>query len=159
LTAMALIGVSGAASGLWAHRWAPSRSLQEAAERLRDVPLKLEDWDGAEGALNEQLITRTDLAGYLDPQYTHPPTGPVVRLAIMCGRSGPVCVHTPNVCYTNSGYEQTAARAYRPVAATGAPPADFSILDFRKKNVAVPSQLRLYLAWGTKEGWSAPQQP
>ncbi len=158
LTAVALIGVSGAAAGLWTHRWVPSRSLQEAAARLHEVPLKLEDWDGTEGTLDERMIAQADLAGYIARKYTNRRSGAVVSVLIVCGRSGPVCVHTPDVCYTNSGYEQTATRPHR-TAVTGAPPADFSVLDFRRTNVAVPSQMRLYLAWGRKEGWSAPKQP
>jgi hypothetical protein len=159
LTAIALLGVSGAVAGLWTNRWSPSRSVQQGAERVRQVPLELGEWVGTEGTLDDQAVALAELSGYISRKYTHSRTGAVVTILVVCGRPGPISVHTPDVCYGNSGYEQTATSSYKLPEKEGAPRAEFSILDFRKQNVALPSQMRLYLAWGTKQGWSSPKQP
>src|SRR5262245_51213533 len=150
LTVLALVGVSGAVAGFWTNRWVPSQPLQEAADRLRQVPLSLDDWVATEGTLDEQAVLQADLAGYISRKYTHRRTGAVVTVLVVCGRSGPICVHTPDVCYGNSGFEQTATSRFKLPSGKGAPAADLAILDFRKQEVALPRQVPVIVAWGSE---------
>jgi hypothetical protein len=156
LITFALIAGSGAIAGLWTNRWHTSLSGAEAAHRLAQVPLDVDGWDATPYTLTDREVKQGDLDGYLHRKYVHRKTGESVTVLVVCGRSGPICVHTPEVCYGNSGYAQTATLRYQP---KGELPVDMSVMEFRKANVAVPSELRLFLAWGTKQGWSAPKQP
>ena len=45
-------------------------------------------------------------------------TGKVVTLFLACGRAGPVCTHTPDVCYAGSGYEVEKPKRFQFAAAT-----------------------------------------
>lgn len=162
--AVGLLGVSGAIAGLWTNRWGTSQTVQQITARLQEVPLNVDGWDATETTIDERALQVGEITGYLSRKYVHRLTGVKVTLTVVGGRAGPICVHTPEVCYGNSGYEQTGTSRYKVPAPTGAEaspqlPAEFSVLEFRKQNVATPSQMRLFLAWGTKAGWAAPAQP
>ena len=107
---------SGAAAGLCTGRWGSSRTVQSAVARLDHVPLSLgTDWDVQEGTkLSEREIAVAEIDGYLARRYFHRRTGTFVSVMLLCGRPGPLSVHTPEVCYAGSGYDEigSARRLY-----------------------------------------------
>jgi hypothetical protein len=157
-TVLLAVLVSGGAAGFWSGRWGSPSSLREAAARLERVPLTAgESWDGHTAELSEREVALTELEGYLNRRYVHRDTGAVVTVLLVCGRPGPVSVHTPEVCFSAAGYGQVgAARAYDGPAGSR---ARFRVLDLRKGNPATPTSLRIFLAWGSNGEWSAPANP
>jgi hypothetical protein len=92
--------VSAAVAGLWTGRWGSSRALQDAVARLDEVPLTLgEAWDGQPEELSDQEVAVAEIDGYVRWRYVNRRTGAVVSMLLVCGRSGPVAAHTPDVCY------------------------------------------------------------
>jgi hypothetical protein len=150
--------VSGAAAGLCNGRWGGSRTVQSAVLRLDRVPLSLgADWDVQETKLSEREVAIAEIEGYISRRYIHRRTGMIVSVMLLCGRPGPVSVHTPEACYSGAGYVMaSSAKAY--TAPTGSR-GQFQVRDFRKNNIAAPTLMRVFLSWGHKGKWSVPANP
>jgi hypothetical protein len=152
---VAVLG-SGALAGVWTGRWGASQALRAAAARLDAVPLTLGDtWDGHAGELTEREIAVAELEAYLSRRYVHRRTGAAVSVLLVCGRPSAVAAHTPDVCYAGAGYAQVGAAR----AQDGPGGSRFQVLDFRKRDVAAPTSLRIFLAWSDAGAWSAPANP
>src|SRR5439155_15150223 len=81
-------------------------------------------------------------------------------ILLVCGRPGPVSVHTPDVCYEGVGYEMAAAPVrYAAREGSSAAPAQFWMADFEKQRAAVPVRLRILWSWHAAGAWQAPDDP
>jgi hypothetical protein len=148
----------GMFQGLWAGRWLPSEEVERAAQRLRALPQRLGDWEGSDEELGSRELERAGIHGYVMRHYTNQITGQVVSVLLVCGRPGPIAVHTPDVCLDGSGYEQLAAEIRRGIGeGTGA--AVFWVADFRKKAALAPQTLRVYWSWNAAGEWLAADHP
>jgi hypothetical protein len=150
--------LSGAAAGLWSGRWGESQALQKAVARLDALPRSLgDDWDVEEQTLSDREIAVAEIEGYASRRYTHRRTGARVSVLLLCGRSGPMSVHTPEVCFAGAGFTEVGApRAYD---GPSGPRSQFQVRDFRKVNVANPTLLRVFLSWGYEGVWAVPARP
>src|SRR5690349_20084084 len=74
----------------------------------------------------------------------------------MCGRSGNMAVHTPEVCYRGAGFELREQPA--PVALYDAAGSQMWSATFAK-NTGPISRLRLYWAWNSQGEWQAATAP
>jgi hypothetical protein len=123
------------------------------------VPLSLgSDWDVEEDRkLSEREGALAEIDGYLSRRYVHRRTGRIVSVLLLCGKPGPMSVHTPEMCYAGAGYDEIgSAKAY--TAPTDSS-CRFQVHDFRKNNVATPTLLRIFLSWGQRGEWSVPVNP
>lgn len=139
----------GVVHGYWTDRWVPAKEPEEAAARLNDLPLSLGEWDG-------QVIdakpssTAGPIAGMIQRRYVNRSTGDTVLVALVCGRPGPVSIHTPDVCYGASGYN-VGPRLCKSLPGG----AEFWTADAVKTQGAEESQLRMYWGWNAGSGWKA----
>ena len=150
--------VSGAAAGLWGGRWGESQALQKAVTRLDRLPLSLGDnWEVQETTLSEREIAIAGIEGYASRRYVHRRTGASVSVLLLCGRSGPMSVHTPEICYVGAGFTRVGPeRSYEGPSGSR---SEFQVSDFRKVNEANPTLLRIFLSWGYEGGWAVPTKP
>jgi hypothetical protein len=149
---------SGTAAGLWCGRWGSTRTVAGAAARLSTIPFQLgADWDVEERQVSEREAAAAELEGWVARRYLHRRTGAIIHVLLLCGRPGPISVHTPEVCYSAAGYDPVGhAKEYK------APPGSpwrFQVRDFQKSTVASPLLLRVFFSWGTKGEWSVPTNP
>jgi hypothetical protein len=153
----AAVLVAGVVPGLWTGRWEPTTDLEAAAARMAQVPLVVGDWEGQDLPINSREVAAAQATGILRRQYVHRQTRAVVTLALVCGRPGPVSVHTPDVCYRGSGFEEQG-REFRtePLGASG---DKFIVRRFVKSTVAVPEHLRVFYGWSAGGAWEAPENP
>lgn len=151
------IGLSGVVHGLWTGRWNVTSGPEQAAARLKAVPMTLGDWDGQEAALDAREQEAADISGYLLRRYINRRTGSMVSLLLVCGRPGPVSVHTPETCYRGAGYELMGDRARH--INSSLPDSTFWACRFQKVQTAVPEYLRIVYSWGAGGQWSAPENP
>src|SRR5688572_21527023 len=100
----AVLGV-GAVQGVWSDRWNFGSEPEASASRLEGIPKHVGEWDGTDGQLNAQELAIGEIVGYVHRRYTNRRTGEAVTVLLSCGRSGPLSVHTPDVCYGGQGYE------------------------------------------------------
>src|SRR6202158_5618529 len=103
IAALVAVMASGVVHGLMTDRWQVSLEPAERAARLELVPFALGDWVGQD--IETDLRQVGPVAGFLHRRYLNRQTGIGVTVFIVCGRPGPVCIHTPDVCYRASGYE------------------------------------------------------
>src|SRR5262245_44620677 len=159
-TAAGLIGADAYFYGTWTDRWGASGQLQEAAGRLHDVPAAFDGWEGEDVQLPGRTVELAEISDYVYRRYRNKRTGGSFEVLLVCGRGGPMAVHTPDVCYRASGYRQEAPEATVEVErGPDLPPAQCRGADFIKDTATGPSRLRILWAWNAGGGWEAPGNP
>ncbi|MGH7171108.1 MAG: exosortase-associated EpsI family protein [Gemmataceae bacterium] len=154
---LVVVMASGIAHGLWSGRWNASDGPQRAAARLARLPMAVGDWDGRTGDLDARQMSVAELSGARVCEYVNRRTGSVVSTLLVCGRPGPVSVHTPEICYVGRGYELAGAKSrYGNPSLAG---AEFWVCDFQKSQTATPDRLRIFYAWSSNGALSAPENP
>jgi hypothetical protein len=149
----------GLVHGFWTDRWAlTSGTVRAAAGRLERLPLTIGDWEGRVGTLDRRELERTGAAGILCRRYVHRATGESVTVLLMCGRPGPMAIHTPEVCYTGAGYDMCGSPT-RQIFPRGTGVDAFWAADFQVAGALVPERIRVLYAWSRGTAWQAPQNP
>jgi hypothetical protein len=146
---MALIAC-GIVHGFWTDRWQPPVETEQAAARLDAVPLELGEWDG------EVIPVKpgdggAGVAGCIQRRYVNHKTGAAVTLFLVCGRPGPVSIHTPEVCYGANGY-LVGSKSRVEMDEAG---DNLWKTDAVRASASEETRLRLYWAWNGGNGWSA----
>jgi hypothetical protein len=160
MTAGSLIAIPGFVQGIWSGRWNRSQELETAVASLERVPLHIGEWKGHSVQLDRDQIEGADLAGYLCVRYENQRDGRIVTVILMCGRSGPVSVHTPDICWPGAGYDLVARPSrWNPGIDYAAQPAEFWTARFQKNEAAAPFFRRVYWAWSAGGAWQAPDKP
>src|SRR5262245_57881820 len=155
---LSVIG-SGVLHGYWTNRWTTSPELEMAVARLERVPLAIGEWQGQPVEVNADQIAQAEIAGYVARRFENR-TGQIVNLFLVCGRSGPIAVHPPEVCYTGAGFKVIGeAQKCRITPATPTKPAEFFRARFEKPASAGTGHLNLYYAWNAAGSWEAPSSP
>ncbi len=157
VAAVVVLLFSGMVHGLWTDRWAEPHDLLEAAARLEQLPQKLGDWEG------ETLVSRErptpGIVGTMSRRYVHRRSGKTVTMFIGVGRPGPVSIHTPDVCYTASGYKEVRREDYTLPAKSAAAGSSFNTALFRHEKAGDRTQLRIFWAWNSGERWEIANDP
>jgi hypothetical protein len=148
-TAVVAVIICGVVHGRFTDRWSPAKEPADAAARLNDVPLNLGDWQG-EVIDAKPSATAGPIAGMIQRRYVNRQTGESVVIALVCGRPGPVSIHTPDVCYGASGYN-VGPRSRKAIPGG----AEFWTADAVKTHATEETQLRLYWGWSDGHGWKA----
>src|SRR5262249_30519745 len=94
------------------NRWQSSNEPAASCARLpsQDEPLTIGAWKGHPGApLPDQELLIGQIAGYFQQAFTHP-KGYTVNVLIVCGRPGPIAVHSPEICLGGEGYIPVGAK-------------------------------------------------
>src|SRR5262249_47338187 len=101
------------------------------------------------------------IAGYVYRRYRHARTGDEFTVLLLCGRSGPMSVHTPDVCYRGAGFTQAAPAVPTEVTPLGSEDAaKLWTAEFGKERSQVGRRLHIYWAWGLPGGqWQAAENP
>lgn len=158
-----LIIATSVVQGIWTDRWTPtySEELDAYANALRKVPKVL-----ANGEWEMQDTTEMDprereaagAVGDLSRTYRNPHTQEVVNVYMICGPSRSVAIHTPDKCYTNSGFrmEDKIQRFTIPFAGTS---SEFRTAMFIKEDTTSSQPLRVFWAWNSDGTWEAPEYP
>src|SRR5262249_2268560 len=97
--ALVLIVLSGIGQGFLSGRWRSQAVVSDRLQRLAGLPSTIGDWQGRDLEMDagERDLARID--GYVMRDYLNRRTGDRLSLLIVCGRPGPISVHTPDVCY------------------------------------------------------------
>jgi hypothetical protein len=160
MTALALVIAAGLVHGQWTQRWSVSHAVENAVARLERVPMTLGDWKGRSLTMDREQLAMAEIAGYVARRYERSGGGTAVTVLLVCGRPGPISVHTPDICYSGAGFEPMGllSRESLPIVPSG-PPAEFRHGLFGKTNTAVPMYLRILWSWSSAGAWEAPDNP
>jgi hypothetical protein len=158
--ALVFLVTSGLIHGVWTERWSRSSTLQEAGNRLNNVPLLLPDWKGTKlPDLDEAQIRKAGIVSYLLRRYENAQTGQALQVLLVCGRPGHIAVHTPDVCYQGAGFGMTAPPVHQSLTTGPAAAADAWAGNFRGSDGVMPVYLRILWSWSDGDGWRAPENP
>ena len=160
-TVILILIASGIMHGRSTNRWVVSHELDAAVARLERVPLTVGEWQGRAETLDYRALNSARLDGGALRRYRNTRTGTIIDLMVVCGRPGPVSVHTPDVCYPGAGYEATqtqpASMTFQLGPATA--PGEFFTADFEKPGSFPRQAIRIYWSWSTAGQWTIPANP
>ena len=157
--ALGITVLSGLVHGSWTNRWETSQELELAVSRCERLPMLLGDWRGRESPADTCAIKAAGLDGCLSRQYENRKSGATVSLLLVCGRPGPVSVHTPDICYPGAGYEMVQERPVRFSGGSTAQRAEFLGADFVNDQSFPPDRLRVHWSWTATGNWGVPANP
>src|SRR5207302_6148175 len=159
LMALGILTAGGLVHGFWSERWSASSDLEEAASRVDRVPLAAGDWQAQSVASDPAIFLQAGARGYWTRCYVNAKTKTTLFVILMCGRSGRMAVHTPEVCYRGAGYELGGRPdAWTVNSASGQELGTFWTARFLKRT-GVTSDLRLHWGWSTGGLWQASANP
>jgi len=156
-SACLVLVASGVVHGIWTDRWSELEDLSDSVAKLEQLPRTVGAWQGSDVEMEKD--PRTGLAGMIARRYVHGTTGKSVTLLFACGRSGPVCTHTPDVCYAGSGYVVETPKRFKLSSVQGEPSAEFWTARFVRERNTGKSHLRIFWAWHGSEGWKVADHP
>jgi hypothetical protein len=150
----------GLVHGMSTDRWGPSGQLEAAVAAMTRVPSQFGDWVGEDVPHDPAEWASAGIRGAVYRRYKNPRTGELVTVLMVCGRGGPICVHTPDVCYAGAGYRQLTDETRKGVETGDGSKDEFKVARFAKPGAVVPTQLEIYWGW-SRDGvnWVAPDNP
>jgi hypothetical protein len=148
VTASVLLLGAGLVHGFWTDRWVPAAEAAAAAGRLDALPTTLGEWVGEDV---EVKSPQPGVAGCLQRRYTNGKH--TVVMFIVCGRPGPVSIHTPEACYGAGGFDVATRKRI------AVPGGEFWTSDAVRIKAAEETRLRLYWGWNSGQGWTAADDP
>lgn len=155
-----LLAASGVSHRIWTGTWNFNNEPNVFAERLGHVPLEVRDWIGADTKVDAQQMKDAEAAGYLSRRYVQRGSGAEVSFFMICGRPGPISVHTPDICYGGLGFQVVGAKnRYHFGGKEETLSSDFIWANFEKPDMVAPPRMRIYWAWKAGPGWQAPKNP
>jgi hypothetical protein len=151
---LALI-LSGLVHGRWTDRWTTSTAPAEAATRFDKVSeFVIGEWGKGEPIDAARTPADDQIAGTLQRRYKNG-RNQELAIVLVCGRPGPVSIHSPDICYTASGF--TVGTPTR-ITVDGTK-ATFWTATATRVTATQESRLRLFWAWNAGDGWTASDDP
>jgi len=142
--------------GIRSNRWGVPDDLKAAAALVDRVPAAFGDWTSVEVPVDRKILERAEAVGSLSREYRNPKTGSVVSVMVLCGRSGPIASHTPDICYAGLGYKMDGG-ALKKTLTTPAGAASYWSARFDKGDA--DAGLEVNWAWGADGTWVAASSP
>lgn len=158
VAALLIVAASGVTHGVCSGRWSAAEEMQTAVDRLALLPHAVGDWEGKDLADDNLGKFREEIPGALQRRYLRKGSKQEVLVMLVCGKSGPVSVHTPEVCYQGNGWRMASNRTQHAVP-LGAEAAAFWKAAFVKEGLGLRDELRIYWAWNAAGSWQAASEP
>jgi len=156
LLAMGLTVASGAAVGKMSNRWGPSQTSLAAARKLEEFPEQFGNWKlKSSERMSETAVKMLECSGYISRSYVNQKSGESVNVAVIVGPSGPISVHTPEVCFSSRDHETLESRKPTAVGASG---DQFWAMTFESNDVNA-NLIRVYYGWTPGNQWEATENP
>jgi EpsI family protein len=147
--------VSSGAIRLW-----HARRVRETAESgrtsafpLKELPLTLGNWRGADAILDPRIAQHTGASDAVFRRYVDQATGATVEVIVLYGPAVELFIHTPEVCYSAAGYTQSGVSGRRVVTTRGVA-APFQSLVFEKGQGGDADILEVYYSWRHQGHWT-----
>ncbi len=162
LIAVLVTAVSGLIDGRIQNRWGIPAKMAAAAKKLQEFPADFGPsgcWHTqSSGALGETAEKMLQCEGYFLRKCVHAQTGEVVDVALLVGPTGPISVHTPDICYSSREYSIIAEPERFAVSDPQGVEHQFWGMTLERREAA-GDRLRVYYGWTTGGAWGAPSQP
>ena len=150
--ALALLVAAAVVEGIRSNRWGASEDLQAAAAKLNHVPAAFGPWSSTENPIEPEILKKAEAVGSVSRVYENRNEGSRVAVLLLCGRSGPVGAHTPDICYAGLGYKMNGHEIRKSIA-----DSSYWMGRFEKPNG--DSGLMVSWAWSVDGNWVAADNP
>lgn len=158
--ALIITCVFGTAEGVWTGRWVSSVELDQAGARVAEIPKVIGPWEGTDSEFDAREIAIARLVGQLRRTYVHRKTGESVTVMILCGKPGPISVHTPDVCFQGGGSFMTGAPVREKITNEDTDTIDqFWIAKFERPSLAGSEKSLAFWGWSNSAKWEAADRP
>jgi hypothetical protein len=154
--ASAIVGAAGYVHGLRTDRWGESNELTQAVARIQSIPAQFGDWESQPNELDPRQLQIGEIAGYASRVFENRQTKERVSILLICGRPGPISVHTPDICYRGLGYSMGQRTLQTLNEGKPVHPPEFWLARFNKESAA---PLNIAWAWNNGSRWLAPEHP
>jgi hypothetical protein len=158
VVAICTLLATGLVDGFRTNRWGLSSELELASSRVEGLPMTVGNWKGTPATLDRREMLAAGLDGFVLRTYKNEATGKSFTLLLVCGRPGPVSVHTPEICYPGAGYEIVQAHPVK-IQVGAESGGDFLMADFERRETIPADRLRVYWSWNASGTWSVPESP
>jgi hypothetical protein len=148
---------TGIVHGLWTDRWTTSVEPEAIAAKLARVPETIGEWHSHPLEIGPREREIASIAEYVGRVYINSRTKSRVQVFLVCGRPGPISVHTPDVCFEGAGFRMTAEPAKYTLEFS--PPDEFWQVTFLRDNPDGQDRVRVFWAWNSDGHWKAPENP
>jgi hypothetical protein len=139
------------------NRWGSNEGLTLASKKLEKIPSSFGAWVGSENPIDGKILRVAEATGTISRLYHNTKTGDTINVLLLCGPSGPIGAHTPEVCYGGLGYSCRGTPTRKGLTfANGA--ASFWSAKF-EKTTPTDEPLRVCWAWSTNGDWEASSNP
>jgi len=156
---LGILLVTGYLHGRWTGRWHFAGDVTDAVARLDAVPQVIGDWEGEDGELDVHQREASGADGFLVRTYTNN-VGNRFTVVIVCGRPGPVSVHSPEVCYSGTGSIVSPAEDRTIEFPEPSTNADFKVIRVESSEQRVfPTRTEVYWSWNAHGQWETPPSP
>ena len=102
--ALALLVAAAVVEGVRSNRWGASEDLKAAAAKLQNVPPAFGSWTSTENPIDAEILKKAEAVGSVSRVYENKNDRSKVSVLLLCGRSGPIGAHTPDICYAGLGF-------------------------------------------------------
>jgi hypothetical protein len=169
LLGILLTAITGYTYGRLSQRWGPSVDMLAAGDHLQTMPMQIGDWQVLdELTMSDAAIELLECAGYTTRRYQHQQTGDTTTISLIVGPSGPIAVHTPEICYSSRAHtlEEKATVATigngdetsQSENDLGGSPQTLWKTTFRSNDL-LGDRLRVYYGWSLGTTWEASKNP
>ncbi len=161
LAAIGLIVLTGLVHAYWTSKWSSDTArLKVVLQRLAKLPSQVGPWEGASQEIPAEQLKEGHISGYRAWTFRNREDGRYLTVFIVCGRPGPISLHTPDWCYAGAGYQMQGEIESCEVSSSAiSGVATFQSALFRKPKELVPSSLRILWSWNAGDGWETPANP
>lgn len=157
-TSATIAVASGLSHGWLDGRWVDKPDVEAIGAKLKDLPEQLGEWSLVENQeLPKAAISILQCYGHSLNVYRNSKTGSRLSVALLFGPRGPIAVHTPEVCYSGVGIEQSGKTEMEVIR------VDEEVHTFWRVNLlskpALKPALEAYYAWSDGGNWQAADYP
>ncbi len=152
--------VAGIVHSQMTNSWKLSPVSRVAGERLAGVlPKDFGNWRfDHQNEFPPEVLNILEQPVYVSRVYQHVQTGDTVTVAVIVGNTGPVAVHTPEICYSSRDYTVAGDRTKQAIVAADGRQHQLWRLEL-EANQADALPLTVLYGWTTGTQWEATERP
>ncbi|MGL4421323.1 MAG: hypothetical protein ACRCZF_11700 [Gemmataceae bacterium] len=148
-----LIG-GAAVHGLATQRWEAFQPSPERTQRMHALQIQ---YPGVTITEVPHDVPLKEKSIATSRRYTSTEQNLHVVTSIISGIPGAVATHTPDVCYSGSGYSCLRGPARESITLPGGGTATYFVADFERKRATSTERQRVRWCWSVDGTWTAPE--
>jgi hypothetical protein len=152
VAALAVLVAAAVVEGIRSNRWGATEDLKAAAAKLDRVPTAFGAWKSTEVPIDAEILKKAESVGAISRLYENQNDRSRMSVLILCGRSGPIGAHTPDICYAGLGFKMNGRELKQNVG-------DSSYWSARFDKPSGDGSMMVSWAWSVDGTFQAAEQP